>query len=375
MLTNVQILLSADGLWLTDFGSATDFSLLSTSATENGERGTPKYFAPEVAEYAPSGRSADIFSLGCILLELCTLIKCSTLKPLRDRRPALDKSFQANLHLVNDWFSGFRNVSPQLQHLLLEIKRMLWKDPQKRPSATEIRIHIGHINYFTPGHLQSLFDDCCKTSTMTVSEHKGEMAALEHHFNCEILALREELIRKHLEDMAEYLRKEEQRNKKLEDDTKKLEDDNKKLKDDIKDLKNYDMALKVRHQSEIADIKVAHINDIELTARGHQDKLDRLRRWIFDLQDDNEALSRQVAEDTRIREIETVVEDPNEHDKFNEANGWLKLEGGSEEYTQDGSSIPRALRRRDAAMSIPHRKGWEEELLANRNLNNGVRNN
>jgi len=41
-----NILLSAGRLWLTDFGSSTDFSLLSQSATNN-ERGTPRYFAPE----------------------------------------------------------------------------------------------------------------------------------------------------------------------------------------------------------------------------------------------------------------------------------------------------------------------------------------
>ncbi|KAF2000281.1 kinase-like protein, partial [Amniculicola lignicola CBS 123094] len=68
-----NILLSPNRLWLTDFGSATDFSMLSVSATENGERGTPKYFAPEVATFSPNGRAADIFSLGCILLEICTL--------------------------------------------------------------------------------------------------------------------------------------------------------------------------------------------------------------------------------------------------------------------------------------------------------------
>ena len=41
-----NILLSAGRLWLTDFGSSTDFTLLSQSATDN-ERGTPRYFAPE----------------------------------------------------------------------------------------------------------------------------------------------------------------------------------------------------------------------------------------------------------------------------------------------------------------------------------------
>jgi serine/threonine protein kinase len=43
-----NILLSKSRLWLSDFGSATDFSLLSQSATDN-ERGTPRYFSPEVS--------------------------------------------------------------------------------------------------------------------------------------------------------------------------------------------------------------------------------------------------------------------------------------------------------------------------------------
>jgi serine/threonine protein kinase len=45
-LKPANILLSRDNIWLSDFGSATDFTLLSQSAT-NTERGTPRYFAPE----------------------------------------------------------------------------------------------------------------------------------------------------------------------------------------------------------------------------------------------------------------------------------------------------------------------------------------
>jgi len=41
-----NILLSPGRLWLSDFGSATDFTLFTQSATDNGG-GTPLYFAPE----------------------------------------------------------------------------------------------------------------------------------------------------------------------------------------------------------------------------------------------------------------------------------------------------------------------------------------
>jgi len=41
-----NILLTRGHIWLSDFGTATDFTHLLESATNN-ERGTPRYFAPE----------------------------------------------------------------------------------------------------------------------------------------------------------------------------------------------------------------------------------------------------------------------------------------------------------------------------------------
>ena len=47
-----NILLTRNKIWISDFGSATDFSLLSQSGTDN-ERGTPRYFAPEYVIRSP----------------------------------------------------------------------------------------------------------------------------------------------------------------------------------------------------------------------------------------------------------------------------------------------------------------------------------
>lgn len=106
-----NILLSSSGLWVTDFGTATDFSVLTTSATEDGERGTPKYFAPEIAVYAPSGRAADIFSMGCIFLEIITLCVGYSLAETMQLRSQNDKSFHANLDNIEMWFSRGRIAS------------------------------------------------------------------------------------------------------------------------------------------------------------------------------------------------------------------------------------------------------------------------
>lgn len=69
-LKPANILLYPNGLRLTDFGTATDFTDFSQSATEEGDRGTPKYFSPETSAFKPCGRASDIFSLGCIFVEM-----------------------------------------------------------------------------------------------------------------------------------------------------------------------------------------------------------------------------------------------------------------------------------------------------------------
>lgn len=163
-----NILLSRDQLWLTDFGSATDFSMLSQSATENGERGTPKYFAPEVAQYRPSGRAADIFSLGCIFLEIVTLSQKGSLKDLKALRPSMDTSYQANVHRSRDWLNLLQLKSARNRHLLLEIERMLDPEPERRPSAAELHKTLIHIDQLRKNKvtLNRLFGHCCSVNLL-----------------------------------------------------------------------------------------------------------------------------------------------------------------------------------------------------------------
>ncbi|KYG40974.1 hypothetical protein M433DRAFT_511938 [Acidomyces richmondensis BFW] len=52
---------------LTDFGTTLEFSSDSSDSTGNAIM-TPKYCVPEVARRDTRGRSADIFSLGCVFL-------------------------------------------------------------------------------------------------------------------------------------------------------------------------------------------------------------------------------------------------------------------------------------------------------------------
>lgn len=145
-----NILLSKNGLWLTDFGIATDFSVLTTSGTDNGERGTPKYFAPEVARFEPSGRAADIFSMGCIFFEIMILCFGHTLDLSTKPRHLDDKSFQSNLDNVNAWLTEEDWSEPKdprsIDHYLLGmISTMVEAEADKRPTAGMVNWDVAMI--------------------------------------------------------------------------------------------------------------------------------------------------------------------------------------------------------------------------------------
>eukprot|EP01062_Namystynia_karyoxenos_P033060 TRINITY_DN2432_c0_g1_i1.p1 TRINITY_DN2432_c0_g1~~TRINITY_DN2432_c0_g1_i1.p1 ORF type:complete len:1325 (+),score=408.68 TRINITY_DN2432_c0_g1_i1:102-4076(+) len=71
-----NVLLSHGVVKLTDFGTATD--LRSDSRATEGVAGTPQYMAPEVLNAEPGalpGPEADIWAVGCLLMELCTALQ------------------------------------------------------------------------------------------------------------------------------------------------------------------------------------------------------------------------------------------------------------------------------------------------------------
>ncbi|KAF2691847.1 kinase-like protein [Lentithecium fluviatile CBS 122367] len=196
-----NILLSPEGLWLTDFGTATDFSQQTISTIENCERGTPKYFAPEVAAYQPSGRASDIFSLGCILLEMLLIAHgVRFFQHLRDCRSARDKSFQANLKQIQYELDGFDH-----SNLRTEIRSMLEREPDERPTVTEIRINFELMDTLAKRKGdEALFGDCCRRPYIAADEHEKRLLEMTHAHQKEMEAIRiqaqqkkAELVRRH----------------------------------------------------------------------------------------------------------------------------------------------------------------------------------
>jgi serine/threonine protein kinase len=139
----------------------------------------------QVAAWKPNGRAADIFSLGCILLEISVLHDQGTLHHMRQNRSA-DPSFHANLNSVDAWLSGPvpRPWSARRVHLVQEIKAMLTRDPALRPTAKQLLVRVtgydlAHAS--TSGY--SLFSDCCKSQFIRIKDHERDIARYKRNIN------------------------------------------------------------------------------------------------------------------------------------------------------------------------------------------------
>jgi serine/threonine protein kinase len=131
-----------DEIFLTNFGSAHQFSAGLTSATEGYAAGvTRMYSAPEVIEEDKRGRSADIFSLGCVFAEMTTVIQDRRVEDFHDFRsePDLDDPEQMTLcyfataHKVKDWFASDKKSAAYAL-----ICSMMVKDQKGRSTAEQV---------------------------------------------------------------------------------------------------------------------------------------------------------------------------------------------------------------------------------------------
>jgi len=66
---------------------------------------TPRYCAPEVADYLPRSYPSDIWSLGCVFLEMLSVVKGETVECMREfflDRGTRKESFRKNLRVTEE---------------------------------------------------------------------------------------------------------------------------------------------------------------------------------------------------------------------------------------------------------------------------------
>ncbi|NWI00027.1 NEK3 kinase, partial [Tichodroma muraria] len=125
--------------------------------------GTPYYVPPEIWESLPYNNKSDIWSLGCILYELCTL-----------KHP-----FQANSwkHLILKICKG--SYDPLPSHYSYElhylVKQMFKRNPQNRPSASTILARgclTKLVKNCLPSEMTNEFEEVLKET----KKHEGNAA-------------------------------------------------------------------------------------------------------------------------------------------------------------------------------------------------------
>lgn len=138
-----NILISHGKVLLTDFGTSIDFSD-SQSQSVGGAFMTPKYCAPEVAAQQDRGRSADLFSLGCVYTEMITIGVGKTLEDLHQAIRFNDGTGKTAYHLrIRDTLSWLKHLNGQhlseCQRRILSVTAgMLARKRDRRPTAAEV---------------------------------------------------------------------------------------------------------------------------------------------------------------------------------------------------------------------------------------------
>lgn len=111
-----NILVHDSSVYVADFGSVLDGSLNGHTTTQDLHTAVTKfYMAPEVAHSIPRKRSADMWSLGVIFLEMCTAMSGTSPSLFRDHierysRAANQPGYAyANPHALTKWMDRIRN--------------------------------------------------------------------------------------------------------------------------------------------------------------------------------------------------------------------------------------------------------------------------
>mmetsp|Transcript_40112 Transcript_40112/g.103860 ORF Transcript_40112/g.103860 Transcript_40112/m.103860 type:complete len:135 (+) Transcript_40112:1609-2013(+) len=119
-------------LKLADFGVAKQIAkaTLRKDGQSTSLAGTPLFMAPELMEGSQASEKADVWSIGCVLLEI--VIE----PPLSRREGLLGAKVLSNSSAVQELINSIRPMYSVRMKRLLE--RMLRVDPTQRPSCNDL---------------------------------------------------------------------------------------------------------------------------------------------------------------------------------------------------------------------------------------------
>jgi serine/threonine protein kinase len=149
---NILVRQTKNGLkvYIADFGIAKAYSSAVEAFTDSPTSCTRKYAAPEVIMQDTRGFPADIFSLGCVFLEM--VVSMGSIPMLKAQALAEVRGSEYHTHIegVRCWYLNcledcFKQNSAHqwwlndLCNLLLRLSPMLDRSPEERPLSSELK--------------------------------------------------------------------------------------------------------------------------------------------------------------------------------------------------------------------------------------------
>jgi serine/threonine protein kinase len=143
----------------TDFGISLDASEQNTTTTGLSEAFTRRYCAPEVANNEPRNRKSDVFSLGCVFVEMIALLDPDSFLDTKDPRPYWERS-----QIFRLWSQILRSSqrTPKFNKLYLVCALMTGNPMELRIDAANLPNLVWHSQFERRNVDLELFCECCR---------------------------------------------------------------------------------------------------------------------------------------------------------------------------------------------------------------------
>jgi serine/threonine protein kinase len=182
-----------------DFGIAFDASDEDTTTTGIPEAFTNRYCAPEVADWEPRNRKSDIFSLGCVFLEIMAF-----LPPDVDLGTSNPSPYWRRVDELQDTLTSQEANNTVSSWLFVVFRDMLKPIPADRIDADALVRCIWSINDSSLGPAYRLF--CTDCENMNREDKHPVISTLTSSTQADILALlKKRLIKTETPTMYMYI--------------------------------------------------------------------------------------------------------------------------------------------------------------------------
>ncbi|KAH7123691.1 kinase-like domain-containing protein [Dendryphion nanum] len=163
-----NILVHGKNVLLTDFGISNDWSSLAAPTTSGPGARDPRYCAPEVAEWDKRNESADIFSLGCVFLEMITVLcgsKISDIRAFFASNGTEHTWYHRNQYALTHWMKHYGTLRLNTNSYVWPFRQVslmvLWNRDSRIGSQALVKSMRNSLNWKNRGFC----DECCKEMT------------------------------------------------------------------------------------------------------------------------------------------------------------------------------------------------------------------